>query len=150
MDTQGPTDIMSSFHELYLSAQAYLFRFISPRSFRLLLILSIYLIARPYLLKGGAKRQAQDHDKVLAEGKAKGDARPTSETVVLSPTSSDSKIVTLEDVDSDEEMSRKDGGKAKRRQLRRTMQEIVEDKPGAADGAESDGEIENLLRKSIR
>ena len=149
MNNLGPTQVLASFHELYLSAQSYLFKFISPRSFRLLLILSIYLVVRPYLLNGGAKRQAAEHDKVLAVGKGKGDTNETSESAPAPMEASSPRIVELEDTDSDEEMSKKDGGKLKRRQIRRTMQEIMEDRREAAGGAESDQEIENLLKSSI-
>ena len=151
MDNLGPTEVLASFHGLYLSAQAYLFKFISPRSFRLLLVLSVYLIARPYFLKGGAKRQAQELDKVLAEGKTDGDNTSGKPGSKQAPAGAPHRrIVELEDSDSDEAMSRKDGGKAKRRQMRRTMREIVEDKREAAGGAESDQEIENLLKSSIK
>ena len=146
MDNLGLTTLFSTFHEFYLSAQSYLFRFISPRSFRLLLILSIYLIVRPYLLKGGAKHQAREHEKAVSQHK-KVDGPPVSPGT---PQFSGPRIVELEDSDSDEEMSRKDGGKAKRRQLRRTMQEIVEDKGEARGQAGTDEEIENLLRSSVK
>ena len=146
MDNLGLTALSSTFQELYLSAQSYLFRFISPRSFRLLLILSVYLIARPYLLKGGAKHQAREHEKAVAQHK-KVDGAPVSPGTTQF---SGPRVVELEDSDSDEEMSRKDGGKAKRRQLRRTMREIVEDKGEASGQAGADEEIEKLLRSSVR
>ena len=146
----GSHEILSSFHELYLSARTYLFKFISPRSFRLLLVLSVYLIIRPYLLNHGAKRQAEEHDKVVHGEKAKPTIHETSRTTRGSTGEPNPRIVELEDSDSDEELSRKDGGKARRRQNRRTMQEIIEDKSRMADNTDSDKEVEDLLRRSVQ
>lgn len=111
-------------------------------SIRLLIIIGVYCLIRPYLLKWSGVKQTTDYEKAIDEDETEDssaanesqDAPDASRGV--SGTSGNEKEVTW-------------GEKARQRQ-ERPIQELVEGHEAASSGdAESDKEIEDFLRKVI-
>lgn len=113
----------------------------SRNTIRLLVIIGVYCLIRPFLLKGAGVKQGQDYEKLLKEGN---DSSAATET----PSASEEAIDLSKTGDSD----RDDKAERPTRMRHQPLQEILEGKDRPATGAEadSDKEIEEFLRKVIK
>ena len=123
--------------------EEHIIRLPRANSIRLLVIIGVYCLMRPYLLKyGGIKQKAED-EKALDEDEAE-----VSSAATESQNASKTPGETLKTSSNDKGATW--GEKARARQ-KRPIRELVEgsDEPYSAD-AGSDQEIEEFLRKTIR
>ena len=143
MDFSSLESIWLRTQEALEYVEEHIIRLPRANSIRLLVIIGVYCLIRPYLLKWGGIKQKVEDEKALDEDEAEDrSAANESQNVSNTPgetikTSSNDKGATW-------------GEKARARQ-RRPIQELVEgsDEPSGAD-AGSDQEIEDFLRKTIR
>ena len=111
---------------------------------RLVVVVGAYLLIRPYLVKGGAKLQEKQHEKVYAADKKR------EKEALLSANSLRGQIEVPEDTDSEKEGQASGvnwGGKARKKQ-RKTIKKILEADEKMrldADGAKDDEDIMDLL-----
>lgn len=112
-------------------------------SIRLLLIIGAYCLFRPYLLKWGGIKQTTDYDKALEEDEAE-DSSAATESQDASDTSVKTAIANGDDKGATW------GEKARQRQ-KRPVRELVEGREEASGpDAESDKEIEDFLRRTVK
>jgi hypothetical protein len=111
---------------------------------RLIIIVGAYALARPYLLKLGARFQARDHEREIDPDEIAASAR-------LDANSLRGKVRVPEDTDSDSEDERckgTDWGKRARRRQRKVIRSILEEEERMRkenEDADSDREIEGFL-----
>lgn len=113
---------------------------------RLVVVVGAYLLIRPYLLKGGAKMQEKQHDKVIAADKKREAAAAAA--AVISPNSLRGKVEVPEDTESEEEEGQASGvnwgGKARKKQ-RRVLRKILEGDEKMRMDAEGDGDDKDIM-----
>lgn len=115
---------------------------------RLVTVVGAYCLLRPYLIKLGARFQAQDHERQI-------DDDETSSGAAISPNTLRGQVQVPEDSDDDDEgvkgATGADWGKKARRRQRRVIRKILEaeEKLSAEQAeADSDKDIEEFLVKS--
>ena len=121
--------------------EEHIIRLPSRNTIRLLVIIGVYCLLRPFLLKGAGIKQGQDYEKLLKEGR---DSSAATETPGASDDTIDLSKTGDSDVDDNEERTT--------RRRHQPLQEILEgkDRPATGAEAESDKEIEEFLRKVIK
>jgi hypothetical protein len=107
---------------------------------RIVVVVGAYLLIRPYLVKGGAKLQERQHEKVFeADRKREANAK-------ISPNSLRGQVEVPEDTDSDEEQATgvNWGGKARKRQ-RKVVKQILDADEKMRLDAEGDKDDRDIL-----
>lgn len=112
----------------------------SRNTLRLLIIIGVYCLIRPLLLKYAGVKQGQDYEKLFKEG------RDSSAATEAQGASNDA-VDLSKSSDSDPD----DAAKTTARRRQQPLQEILEgkDRPSSEVEADSDKEIEDFLRKVI-
>lgn len=111
---------------------------------RIVVVVGAYLLIRPYLVKGGAKMQERQHDKVIAADKKR------EKDAIISANSLRGQVEVPEDTDSEEERQASGanwGGKARKKQ-RKVLRKILEADEKMrldAEGDKDDKDIMELL-----
>lgn len=112
-------------------------------SIRLLIIIGVYCLFRPYLLKWGGIKQTTDYDKMLEE-----DEDEDSSAATESQDASDNP--TQPKVANGENKGATWGEKARQRQ-KRPVRELVEAREEVSGPeADSDKEVEDFLRRTVK
>ena len=112
-------------------------------SIRLLVIIGAYCLFRPYLLKWGGIKQTTNYDKALEEDEAE-DSSAATESQDASDYSAKSTTANGDDQGATW------GEKARQRQ-KRPVRELVEGREEVfGPDAESDKEIEEFLRRTVK
>lgn len=108
---------------------------------RIVVVVGAYLLIRPYLVKGGAKLQEREHDKVIAADKKR------EANAKISPNSLRGQVEVPEDTDSEEEGQASGvnwGGKARKKQ-RKVLRQILEADEKTRLDAEGDKDDKDIL-----
>jgi hypothetical protein len=106
---------------------------------RLVVVVGAYLLIRPYLVKGGAKMQERQHDKVIAADKKR--------QGLISPNSLRGQVEVPEETGSEEEGEASGanwGGKARKKQ-RKVLKKILEADEKTSLGAEGDMDDKDIM-----
>ena len=143
MDYSAVENIKTWLLEMQIYIEENIIRLPRKSSIRLLVIIGVYCLLRPFLLKWGGIKQTSDYDKALEkdeaeDGSAANESQDASDVSTTTPGASSNKGGTTW------------GEKARQRQGR-PIRELVEgsEEPSGAD-ADSDKEIEEFLRKTIK
>jgi len=108
---------------------------------RIVVVVGAYLLIRPYLVKGGAKLQERQHEKVFeADKKREANAK-------ISPNSLRGQVEVPDDTDSEEEGQATGpnwGGKARKRQ-RKVLKQILDADEKMRLDAEGDKDDKDIL-----
>lgn len=141
MDSSTLEKLQTWLRDAHSYTEENIVRLPSRNTIRLLVIIGVYCLLRPLLLKGAGLKQGQDYEKLLKEGREGSAATEapsaSDDTIDLSKTGNS-------DTDDDEER--------KTRRRHQPLQGILEGKDMPATGAEagSDKEIEEFLRRVIK
>ena len=142
LDYSTVQDIWARLDETLNYIEEHVIRLPRANSIRLLVIIGVYCLIRPYLLKWGNVKQTAVDEKALDE-----DEDEDSSAATESQNASNTPGETSNSSGNDKGATW--GEKARARQ-KRPVRELVEgsDEPGGVD-VESDKEVEECLRKTI-